>query len=578
VIRDPLYLQIRRGLRDLKVGDEFELCANDVLRRFHPALAPREGGDDAGLDGKTVEPDGGSIQLICTTSGKFTAIKANLTASIQSNLKSGGKSHACILATPQRLTNHQKRSLEARANELGRPLIQIYDQAWFAQILYREPRWLKDLLGITGTPPSLSLLPITTRPLSDDLPVGRDADLAKFKNLEKDKVIVGQPGSGKTHLLFTAAKQFKARFVLDEELTHVAAGVRSVRPSFLIVDDANSRLDFVKRLRVLREQIGAGFKIVASCWPGQEDAVCAALQTSKEECLILEGLTQKQIKEVIQAQKILGPEHLLAEIIHQSHGKPGLAVTLCRLCWESGSSREVMLGTALARDVRLSFEPILGRAATDFLGCFSIGGDAGMSLEAVARLLGKNVLEVRRTAEQLSAAGVLDVLPENRISVNPARLRQALVRDIFLKPPALDLAAYLSEAPDYGAATRVLIEAKLIGGVLDDGLLLERLQTLAGTYEQSAFEEYAHLGRQQAEWVLENFPDRITRVAAPALNNTPEKTLHLLFDRAANTYKERASQAWSLKAEDVMPEIKRWISAAKPNEDDASKRRELLAV
>ena len=578
MIRDPLYVQIRRALRDLKAGDAFEPCANDVLRKFHPSLSPREGGDDAGLDGKAADPAGGSIQLICTTSREFKAIKANLTKSIRSNLKSGGKSHACILATPQRLTNHQKRSLEARAHELGRPLSEIYDQAWFAQLLYREPRWLKDLLGLTGTPPSLSLLPITNRPLSDDPPVGRGVDLARFKNLEKDKVLIGQPGSGKTHLLFTAAKQFKGRFVLDEDFTHIADSVRSIQPSFLIVDDAHSRLDFIKRLTLLRQQICADFRIVASCWPGQQDVVCAALQISCQDCQTLEGLTQKQIKEVIQAQKIFGPEHLVAEIIHQSQGKPGLAVTLCRLCWESGSSREVMLGTALARDVRLSFEPLLGRAATDLLGCFSIGGDAGMSLESVAHLLGTNVLEVRRTAEQLSAAGVLDVVTEKRIAVNPPRLRQALVRDIFLNPLAPDLAPYLSAASDYAATTRVLIEAKLIGGVLDDGLLRERLQKLAGTHEQSAFEEYAHLGRQQAEWILMNFPDRLPRIAAPALNNTPEKTLQLLLDRAANTYKERASQGWAVRAENVVPEIKTWILAAQPNDNDASKRRELLAA
>ena len=52
--RDPLYWQIRRRLRELKDGNAFELCANDLLRKLHPSLAPREGGDDAGLDGKIV--------------------------------------------------------------------------------------------------------------------------------------------------------------------------------------------------------------------------------------------------------------------------------------------------------------------------------------------------------------------------------------------------------------------------------------------------------------------------------------------------------------------------------------------
>ena len=491
MFRDPLYRQIRRGLRELKDGNAFELCANDFLHKFWPTLAPREGGGDAGLDGLIAIADGSSIQLICTTGQD---VLRNLSGSIESNLKKGGKSHACILATSQRLTNSKKRDLEDCAKELGRPLIQIYDQAAIAQLLYRDARWLKELLGITGDPPPLSLFPITNRPLFDVAPLGREDDVAKIANSLTDLVIVGQPGSGKTHLLFTAAKKSRGRFVVDEDLTRVADGVRSIQPRFLIVDDAHSRLEFLKRLILLRKQIGADFQIVATCWPGQEEAVCAALQAVMKKCHALEGLPQKQIKEVIQSQKIFGPPDLLAEIIHQSQGKPGLAVTLCRLCWESGTTRDVVLGTALARDVKLSFEPLLGQAATHLLACFSIGGNAGMTLESVARLLGKHALEVKRAVEQLSAAGVLDVSRENRISVHPLRLRQALVRDEFLKPPVLDLTPYLAEVPDFAATTRVLIEAKLMGGTLPDEFLRLRLQQLGSTDEQSAFGEYAHLG------------------------------------------------------------------------------------
>jgi hypothetical protein len=245
MFRDPLYRQIRRGLRELKDGDAFELCANDLLGKIFPSLAPREGGDDAGLDGLITKEDKSSIQLICTTGED---VLGNLSGSIESNLKKGGKSHACILATSQRLTNPKKRTLEERANKLGRPLIQIYDQAGMAQLLYRDARWLKELLGLTGDPPPLSVFPITSRPLFDVPPLGRDDDLAKFANLAQDFVLVGQPGSGKTHLLFTAAKKFKGRFVVDEDRALVADGVRTIQPRFLIVDDAHSRLDFLKRL------------------------------------------------------------------------------------------------------------------------------------------------------------------------------------------------------------------------------------------------------------------------------------------------------------------------------------------
>jgi len=114
--------------------------------------------------------------LICTTGED---VIGNLSGSIKSNIASGGKSHACILATSQRLTNFKKRALEERAKEFGRSLIQIYDQAAITQLLYRDARWLKELLGLTGDPPPLSLFPITTRPLIDVPPLGRDSDIAK---------------------------------------------------------------------------------------------------------------------------------------------------------------------------------------------------------------------------------------------------------------------------------------------------------------------------------------------------------------------------------------------------------------
>src|SRR5947208_2814113 len=283
MFRDPLYRQIRRRLRELSDGNAFEMCANDLLQKIYPAIAPREGGDDAGLDG-AIPTDKGTIQLICTTGRD---VIGNLSGSIESNLKKGGECRSCILATSQRLTNPAKRKLETHADELGRPLMQIYDQAGIAQLLYREPRWLKELLGLTGDPPSLSVFPITSRPLIDIEPIGRANDLARILAGDGDLVVIGQPGSGKTHLLATAAKKAKGRFVVDEDLGRVANAIRTIQPSFVIVDDAHSRLEFLRRVKHMRQQINADFRIVASCWPEQEDSVCAALQVPREKCHVL---------------------------------------------------------------------------------------------------------------------------------------------------------------------------------------------------------------------------------------------------------------------------------------------------
>ena len=117
-----------------------------------------------------------------------------------------------------------------------------------------------------------------------------------------------------------------------------------------------------------------------------------------------------------------------------------------------------------------------------------------------------------------------------------------------------------------------------MGATLPDEILRERLERLAKTNEESAFEEYAHLGRDEAEWVLDNYPNKLKAAALAALNTSAEKTLGLLLSAAVVVYNERKLQAWSIRTDDLMPEIKTWILGAKPNNDEASERRKLLAA
>jgi len=180
---------------------------------------------------------------------------------------------------------------------------------------------VKRIPDLTGDPPSLSLFPLTSRPLFDVPPIGRDDDIAKIIKSNGDFILIGQPGSGKTHLLFNAAKKVGGRFVVSDDLARIANALRDIQPRFVIIDDAHSRLDLLRKLKHLRQEICADFRIVASCWPGQEDGVIAVIQTDKENHHLLDGLSQRQIKEVVQSQKIFGPPHLLRELIHQSQGK-----------------------------------------------------------------------------------------------------------------------------------------------------------------------------------------------------------------------------------------------------------------
>jgi len=380
MIRDPFYQDIMEGLNGKLDPELFEQCAADLLRAIYPGLVPILGGSDAGMDGAISDTEGVAFPLIATTQED---VIGNLTNNLHSYLENGGPRRRIVLATSQNLTPKRRRNLEERARRLGFKLIQTYTQEALANLLYRNPQWCQELLGLTGQPPALSVIPITSRPQTIELLIGRENDLAWLENTNGDLLLVGQPGSGKTFLMQTFAKQNEGLFLINDDPTQIAASVREQDPKAIIVDDAHMNTNRLGRLQQLRGQIGAEFRIIATCWPGQKDNVLHLMQLPTSSMHELEPLTRDQIVELIKSTGIAGPTELIRELVNQAEGRPGLAATLCHLCIK-GDYRQIALGDALSRDIRITFEPLLGSEATAIVAAFSIGGDRGMPMETVA--------------------------------------------------------------------------------------------------------------------------------------------------------------------------------------------------
>src|SRR5262249_19631302 len=153
----------------------------------------------------------------------------------------------------------------------------------------------------------------------------------------------------------------------------IAEGLRAQRPKALLVDDAHLRCDLLTRLRHLREETKAEFRVVADCWPGEQEAVARALGVAGASIWQLDRLPRRQIVEIIRGCGIHGPNALLRELVHQAEGRPGLAVTLCDLCRREGV-RGIALADAMSRDLRTTFERLVGEEATDVLAAFAAGG------------------------------------------------------------------------------------------------------------------------------------------------------------------------------------------------------------
>lgn len=565
MIRDPFYRQIIERLDGQLDPELFERCVADLLRKIYPTLVPIRGGSDLGMDGAVADSEGEAFPLVSTT-GKN--VIDNLTRNLKSYLQDKGSRRKTILATSQELTARRRNNLEKRARELGFVLVQIYDQAAVANLLYRSPEWCLELLNLTGDPAPLSVIPLTERPfLLHDL-VGRDTDYAQLRQSSGDLLLVGQPGSGKTFLLYKLALEGGGLFVISKDRSQIAAVIRSEQPEVLIVDDAQINRDLLVHLRQIREATGAKYKILASSWPGDQGTIAQTLNLSDVQIHHLDLLTRDEIVEVIKATGVFGPTELVREIVNQAEGRPGLAVTLAHLCLVGGV-REVAFGDALSRSILKFFEPVVGQRATAVLAAFSVGGDAGMSMQIVANEMGLSLVDVREIATKLAAGGVIWQVDQHHLSVRPPALRHVLVRDVFFQGAlSLPIEQLLRQVPRISDVAHTLLGARSRGAVIPQTLLI---QVLEQTHSEDAWFGYVSLGRDEASWTLQHLPEKIISVAQPALYNAPEFTIPLLLKESIGDQRQLHSTP-----EHPLRLINDWVRAGLPGTGAAFKRRKLL--
>jgi len=226
--RDPFYQQIIDRLGNKLDPDVFEQCVADLLRDTYPGLIPVPGGLDAGMDGAIGDGKGEPYPLIVTTQA---SVITNLTKSLKSYLNKEQPRKLAALATSQILTPKQRQNLFDRASELGFTLIGIHVREDIANRLYHNPKWCKELLNLSGRPSALSLFPKSDRLILNQKLIGRDDDLKWLRETHGDRLLIGQPGSGKSFLLHCYAKEGKGLFVVDGDREAIANGIRSQEPS-----------------------------------------------------------------------------------------------------------------------------------------------------------------------------------------------------------------------------------------------------------------------------------------------------------------------------------------------------------
>ena len=600
---DPFYRQIVERLNGDIDADVFEECVVDLIRRYDNYFAvPILGGQDGGMDGAVADGEGEPFPIITTTSNR---VIGNLTRNLKQYIAVDGKRRKCIVATSNTLTSRKRENLRERAYEFKFTLVQILDQSAVAARLYHDPKWCKELLQLTGKPPVLSVIPKTQRELLDHELIGREPVTDWLRNATGDKLLIGEPGAGKTSLLFQLAKDEEqgALFVVDNG-GEIANAIREQQPKILMLDDVHTDKEFLRTVKHLRDSMQADFSLIVTCWNGERQEIESILNTNQENIRELDRLTQDQIVQVIAEAGIQGVSWLVQDIVEQAEGLAGLAVTLTYLAL-TGGVQKIRTAAALSGEILTFYVKRTDHRVREILAGFALGGNAGMHKDTIASHLGISPLDLSHTLTNLASGGIIAEVSNrtDHIKVRPDALRHALIREVFFSGAAAlsqsILMRLIAATPNRKDTALVLIRTKARGANVPPNLLetyiahlvpelwnahQQHLSTLSSEWKKiisipqptwlryekihNVWAEYAWLGCAEATWVIENYNGAFSLLAHPLLQYIPQKAIPMLLTEAVGDNRELHSSP-----DHPLRIMQDWIKSAYPTSPAAVQRR-----
>ena len=330
----------------------------------------------------------------------------------------------------------------------------------------------------------------------------------------------------------------------------------------------------------MRKELGAEFSIIGSCWPSDTDRISEILTLPSSKIRSLDLLTRDDIVKVVNGVGLVGPIHLIRELVDQAVGLPGLAVTLTRLCL-FGDVPKVFSGEALLQSLTQIFPKEDVYRVKLILAAFALGGESGMSVKIVADYLGLRPIEVNELLSTIAPAGVIQQNGRQDISVRPHAFRHALVDSMFFQNkinglPSISL--LINQSPNIAETARTLVGVKARGGNVPFDILIDVLERAES---EKAWLEFAWLGRDETKWFLENHPEKFSLIVNPALeydpqrsipqllsfavgdtrplNSTPDQPLRVLEDWIKNGF--RPSGEAFRRRENLLNAIRKWLAA-----------------
>ncbi|WP_141216579.1 MULTISPECIES: hypothetical protein [Nocardiaceae] len=436
-----LYERISAALADPEhrlSADVFEECATSLLSTTYPNLVPVRGGSDSGRDADLIQlPGADPIRMAITSSRTERGARANLRTAMASLTRHGLAGIELISVSLAELNEAKRVKLDGLAKESGYHLHAVVDRGFFADRLLIIGEWRQRLLGLRGGPFSLSRVPATiSLGAAAPDPIGREDELDELQRAERDVVVWGVPGVGKSALL----SRIQGLFFVEAEPSdeQLLGDILETQPTYLAVDDAMRRLKVIEQLVTIRRQEQLDYVIMAVCWPHEVHAVGVSLPVSVE--FEVSPLIRSDIAQIVRSRGVNG-EVAMAHILTQAQGRPGWAVYLADLAQEDGGAWGVYGGSALYTRVLSYLERSgLRTAARDSLALIALLGSLNDSdIPQLAGELGVARADLTHSINDVAVGGLLDVARrvgssgdhENVYSVAPEVLVTPIVTEYF---------------------------------------------------------------------------------------------------------------------------------------------------
>lgn len=534
---------------------DFEDCANSILSQMFPGLVPIVGGTDHGVDAEITSLDTRAIGLITTSSRTLDGARASLRSSLASIKQHQLSVRHVMVANLAEMTRRRRDGMAWTAKQFGCELVQVFDRAFFANQFRAHPDWRLKVLGIAGGAFCLSREPRGSRPDNRHLPsVGRDELLGQLMHTERDAVLCGAPGSGKSHV---AARLPGALFMEDQPAAErLLDDLTSARPRVVVVDDAGGRLDEVDRLIHARRAESLDFQIVVTCWPHQFDTVVDHVPNARRFDVGL--LTREEMGTVLRSRGITRLS-VLVQILAQAQGRPAWAVNLADLLVRGGDWKSLWTGAAVRTQI-LAYLRRSGAShvAIELLAAIAMLGEVTEDqLRRLGRLLEIPRVELRHTIESVAIAGLLDVARvrpisshdrqdggayEDRYKVEPQVVAASIVADGYFagRASAVTLAELRGEFPE--RQTHILqtqIHCTLVGAnepVVPTRQEITEALPMINSLDREAelLRSYALIGPDQARFVIDLLIERAKTSWATGDTRAVERDTQMLAQRVAD--------------------------------------------